>query len=313
MSTAVIAIHGGAGAVSATMKQAAHAAPYHTALSAALEAGRHVLARGGSALDAVTEAVVVMEDCPLFNAGHGAVLTASKTHELDAAVMNGKTLEAGAVAGVSRLRNPVRAARLLMEKSGPVLMIGAGAEGYLSSLGMALVDPGYFTTEEKVEQLRRTLKAGAPPGLDHDEEPVPPLDPKGKLGTVGAVALDEAGNLAAATSTGGLTGKRPGRVGDSPIIGAGCYADQEVAVSATGIGEVFIRCVVGHDISALVSYAGLDLDTAAGRIVHDKLMRYGGRGGVIAVDRFGNLALPFNTEGMYRGFARVGGELETAI
>ena len=325
--TYAIAIHGGAGTIARSTMTEERAALYHTALRDILEAGRRILADGGSALDAVTEAVVRLEDCPLFNAGHGAVLTADATHELDACVMDGRTLGAGAVASVARVRNPVRAARVVMEQSGHVLMAGDGAERFLSANGVALVDPGYFTTPDRLDQLRRAQAAGVGMLLDHDgaskaaasgngtgNSKGDPIDPDRKFGTVGAVALDLSGNLAAATSTGGMTNKRPGRVGDTPIVGAGCYANNAtVAVSTTGTGESFIRAVSAYDVSALMEYTGVGLEEATRRVVMDKLPRVDGRGGLVAVDRFGNVALPFNTEGMYRGVARAGEDTVTAI
>ena len=318
--TYAIAIHGGAGTIARSTMTEERAALYHAALRDVLEAGRRILADGGSALDAVTEAVVRLEDCPLFNAGHGAVLTADATHELDACVMDGRTLGAGAVASVARVRNPVRAARVVMEQSGHVLMAGDGAERFLSTQGVALVDPDYFTTPDRLDQLRRAQAAGAGMLLDHDgaskaaASSGDPIDPDRKFGTVGAVALDLSGNLAAATSTGGMTNKRPGRVGDTPIVGAGCYANNAtVAVSTTGTGESFIRAVSAYDVSALMEYTGIGLEEATRRVVMDKLPRVDGRGGLVAVDRFGNVALPFNTEGMYRGMARAGEDIVTAI
>lgn len=321
-STYAIAIHGGAGTIARSTMTEERAALYHAALRDVLEAGRRILADGGSALDAVTEAVVRLEDCPLFNAGHGAVLTADATHELDACVMDGRTLAAGAVASVARVRNPIRAARVVMERSGHVLMAGEGAERFLAAEGVALVDPAYFTTPDRVEQLRRAQAAGGGMLLDHDGASKAaaanaggdPIDPDRKFGTVGAVALDLSGNLAAATSTGGMTNKRPGRVGDTPVVGAGCYANNAtVAVSTTGTGESFMRAVTAYDVSALMDYTGVSLEEATRRVVMEKLPRVDGRGGLVAVDRFGNVALPFNTEGMYRGMARAGEETVTAI
>ena len=270
MPTYALAIHGGAGTIARHTLSDARGALYHAALAEALEAGRRILEEGGSALDAVCEAVTRLEDCPLFNAGHGAVLTADATHELDACVMDGRTRAAGAVAGVARVRNPVRAARLVMERSGHVLMAGPGAERFLAEQGVPLVDPATFTTPDRLAQLRRVQAAGLGATLDHTAESAQrgdPIEPDGKRGTVGAVALDRAGNLAAATSTGGLTNKRPGRVGDSPIVGAGCYAaNATVAVSTTGTGESFQRGVSAYDVAALMDYAGLDVHTAC---LHD--------------------------------------------
>jgi beta-aspartyl-peptidase (threonine type) len=293
---------------------------YQTALRAIVCAGRKLLAEGASALDTVTEAVRLLEDCPLFNAGKGAVFTDAGTHELDASLMDGRTLAAGAVTCVRRLANPVLAARAVMEHSGHVLMAGEAAEAFARTQGLPLVEPEYFYTEFRYRQWQ-SARGASGTRLDHDSAARPAdsthtlsaLD-SGKCGTVGAVALDADGNLAAATSTGGMTNKRAGRVGDSPIIGAGCYADNRTAaVSGTGVGEMFIRAVVAYDVSAQMEYGGRTLEQAAEHVVFERLRRIGGRGGVIAVDRLGHVAMPFNTEGMYRGFARVGQEAETAI
>jgi len=302
MGKAVIAIHGGAGAISRAQMTPEQEQRYIAALSAVVEAGQAILAGGGSALDAVTEAVRLLEECPLFNAGKGAVFTHAGTHELDACVMDGYSLQAGAVAGVSRIENPVLAARLVMEHSPHVLLVGEGAHAFVAAQGMPLVDPALFSTPERRDQLERAL-AGDRVVLDHDA----PLDPDRKFGTVGAVALDVEGNLAAATSTGGMTNKLPGRVGDTPLVGAGCYANNaNVAVSCTGTGEVFMRTLAAYDIAALMEYGGMSLQEACAGVVMDKIPALGGSGGVIAIDREGNVALPFNSEGMYRGYGYVG-------
>lgn len=318
-SPAVLAIHGGAGTIARDGSSAAQLAAYHAALRSVLVAGQQVLADGGSALDAVSVAVDMLEDCPLFNAGHGAVFTHEETHELDAAVMDGATLRAGAVACVSRVRRPLRAARAVMERSEHVLLVGSGAEAFAREQGLELVAPDYFSTEARREQLRRA-RAAARTQLDHDAPAAPtipsgaPLAEDRKFGTVGAVALDLAGNLAAATSTGGMTNKQVGRVGDAPLIGAGTYADNRTAaVSCTGTGEMFIRAAAAHDVCARMAYGGLSLDAATYQVVHEALPALGGRGGLIAVDAAGNLSLPFNTEGMYRGYARVHGEPCTEV
>ena len=249
MGKAVIAIHGGAGAISRAQMTPEREREYVAALSTIVESGQKMLAAGASALDAVTEAVRLLEECPLFNAGMGAVFTRDQTHELDACVMDGYSLQAGAVAGVKHLRNPVLAARLVLEKSPHVLLIGEGAENFAISHGMARVDNDLFSTPERLLQLQEA-KAGGEIILDHHAAP---LDERQKMGTVGAVALDLAGNLAAATSTGGMTNKLPGRVGDSPLPGAGCYANNaSVAVSCTGTGEVFMRTLAAYDIAALM-------------------------------------------------------------
>lgn len=315
----VIAIHGGAGTMSRDGAAAAQQAAYHDALRAVLLPPQQLLAAGGSALDAVTLAVELLEDCPLFNAGHGAVFTHDETHELDAAVMDGATLRAGAIACVSRVRRPVRAARAVMEDSDHVLFAGAGAEEFARRQGLEMVEPSYFSTEARREQLKRALGTDRAV-LDHDgaalafRTPASPLEERGKMGTVGAVAVDAHGNVAAATSTGGMTNKQPGRIGDSPLIGAGTYADNATAaISCTGTGEMFIRLAVAHDICARMRYAGLSLEQAAEIVVQEALPAIGGRGGLVAVDRHGNVSMPFNTEGMYRGYARVGEETHTAI
>ena len=264
---------------------------------------------GRSALDAVTEAVRLLEECPLFNAGKGSVFTHQGTHELDACVMDGRTCDAGAVAGVSRIRNPVLAARAVLENSEHVLFAAEGAEKFAAAHGLEMVAPDFFFTQERFDQLHRAQAEQGRVLLDHDgaAQAGDPLDPDRKFGTVGAVALDALGNLAAATSTGGMTNKQAGRVGDTPIIGAGCYANNAtVAVSSTGTGEIFMRGVAAYDVSALIEYGDLSLQAASDRVVMEKLPALGGSGGMIAVDRHGNIALPFNCEGMYRGFGYVG-------
>lgn len=310
---AVIAIHGGAGTISRDTSPEEVKA-YHEALADVLRAGQAVLASGGSALDAVTEAVRHLEDCPRFNAGRGAVFTHEGTHELDAAIMDGATLDAGAIACVHRVRNPILAARAVLERSPHVLLVGEGAEAFAAAHGAALVDPAYFYTQARYAQWQRALSEAAV-ALDHDFPlEKAPIDPDTKFGTVGAVACDVGGHVAAATSTGGMTNKAVGRVGDSPLIGAGCYAnDATAAVSATGTGEAFIRTVACYEVGALMAYAGLSLADAAERVIRERLPRVQGRGGLIAVDAQGNVALPFNTEGMYRGVARVGETPVTAI
>lgn len=305
--TPVIAIHGGAGTLSRSNISPEQEAAYHAALAEILRAGQRVLAEGGSALDAVSLAVDLLEDNPLFNAGHGAVFTSAESHELDAAVMDGRDLRAGAVACVSRIKRPLRAARAVMEHSEHVLMAGPGAEAFAASQGLELVDPSYFSTEFRRAQLKRAQAADVTV-LDHDGgQDQRPLDETRKFGTVGAVALDAQGNLAAATSTGGMTNKRPGRVGDSPLIGAGTYADNRTAaISCTGSGEMFIRANAAFDVCARMAYGGLSLAQAAEAVVMQALPAIDGRGGLIAVDAQGHVSLPFNTEGMYRGSMRVG-------
>ena len=310
MGKAVIAIHGGAGAITRALLSQEQELRYIQALSDIVETGQRMLEDGRSALDVVTEAVRLLEECPLFNAGIGAVYTRDETHELDACVMDGNTLNAGAVAGVSHLRNPILAARLVMEHSPHVMMIGEGAENFAIAQGMERVSADIFSTPERYAQLLAAQSAGETV-LDHSATP---LDENNKMGTVGAVALYMFGNLAAATSTGGMTNKLPGRVGDSPLVGAGCYANNaSVAVSCTGTGEVFIRALAAYDIAALMDYGGLSLSEACERVVMEKLPALGGSGGLIAVDHEGNVALPFNSEGMYRAWGYAGDTPTTGI
>jgi beta-aspartyl-peptidase (threonine type) len=258
----------------------------------------------------VTEAVTMLEDCPLFNAGRGAVFTHQGTHELDASIMDGRTLEAGSVVGVQHIRHPVQAARKVMEHSAHIMFTAAGAEALAREHGLEMVEPDYFSTDERYQQLLAAQQGAGKIVLDHDA----PLDPERKFGTVGAVALDAGGNLAAATSTGGMTNKQVGRVGDSPIIGAGCYAsNRTVAVSCTGTGETFMRTLAAYDVAAMMEYGGLSLPDAASRVVMDKITALGGSGGLIAIDGQGNIALPFNSEGMYRGYGYVDDEPVVAI
>ncbi|MGU0037834.1 beta-aspartyl-peptidase [Citrobacter freundii complex sp. 2025EL-00176] len=310
MGKAVIAIHGGAGAITHAQLSQEQELRYIQALSDIVETGQRMLEEGRSALDVVTEAVRLLEECPLFNAGIGAVYTRDETHELDACVMDGNTLQAGAVAGVRHLRNPILAARLVMEHSPHVMMIGEGAENFAIAQGMERVSADIFSTPDRYAQLLAARTAGETV-LDHNATP---LDENNKMGTVGAVALDMFGNLAAATSTGGMTNKLPGRVGDSPLVGAGCYANNaNVAVSCTGTGEVFIRALAAYDIAALMDYGGLSLSEACERVVMEKLPALGGSGGLIAIDHEGNVALPFNSEGMYRAWGYAGDTPTTGI
>lgn len=305
----VIAVHGGAGTISPDQ---ANVAPYHDGLQAALRAGAAVLAAGGSALDAVQAAVQSLEDCPLFNAGRGSVYTADATHEMDASIMDGKTLQAGAVAGVYGVRNPVALARTVMEHTNHVLLVGEGAMRLAREQGVALADAAYFHSEERLAQLERVRAQGASVmALDHSArtltETPAPIREDGKHGTVGAVALDVHGNLAAAVSTGGLTNKRPGRVGDSPIVGAGIYANNATcAVACTGTGEHFLRACVGHDIHARMAYKGESLAEAGEAVVFGPLKEMGGSGGLVSIDARGNVHMPFNSTGMYRGVLREG-------
>ncbi|MDB6103975.1 MAG: isoaspartyl peptidase [Gammaproteobacteria bacterium] len=302
-----IAIHGGAGVIDRAQMAPEREASYLTGLSSALDAGYAILERGGSSLDAVAEAVRLLEDDPQFNAGRGAVLTHDGEAELDASIMDGVGPRAGAVAGIRHVKNPIGLARLVMDKSPYVMLIGEGAETFAREQGLEFVPNTYFRTPYRERELQRALQR------ERQSEKGTPA-PGTITGTVGAVALDRAGNLAAATSTGGTTNKRYGRVGDSPIIGAGTYANNEsCAVSATGSGEFFIRSVVAYDIHALVQYKHLCVDDAAKEVVQVKLKRAGGDGGIIAIDRTGNITLEFNCQGMFRGARDSRGRRDVAI
>jgi beta-aspartyl-peptidase (threonine type) len=299
-----IAIHGGAGAMPRATLSAERERRYRDGLEAALDAGYALLEQGGTSLDAVAAAVRTLEDDPVFNAGHGAALTRDGAAELDAAIMDGRQMRAGAVASVRHVKNPIELARRVMEKSRHVLLVGAGAEEFALEEQFVLVPNHYFRTAERLEQLQSEQRG----------ERVSDLVPPAPQGTVGAVARDAHGNLAAATSTGGLTNKRPGRVGDSPIIGAGTYAKNGVcAVSATGHGEYFIRAVAAHHVCAAVEYRGLTLAQAVDEMLHKVLRGLGGDGGLIAVDKDGALVLDFSTEGMFRGARAADGRREIAI
>ena len=304
-----IAIHGGAGTLPRSDMSPAREAEYRAGLEQALDAGYNVLERGGSSLDAITAAVQLLEDNPLFNAGKGAVLNHNGVAELDASIMDGKDRRAGAVAGLRHIRSPIALARKVMEDSPHVMLVGDGAEEFALTAGVTLVPNEYFMTDARREQLQRKLsRATQTTGARHEANDL------SAFGTVGAVARDRDGNLAAATSTGGMTAKRWGRVGDSPIIGAGTYADNaSCAVSATGHGEFFIRSVVAYDICALVAYQKMPLAQAADEVINRKLKSMGGDGGVIAVDSRGNLVLEFNSEGMFRGARSSDGRREVAI
>jgi beta-aspartyl-peptidase (threonine type) len=328
MTDAVLAIHGGAGAMAREEASADVREAYQGAMREILRNAGRILDEGGTALDAVTQAVRLLEECPLFNAGRGSVFTSAGTHELDAAIMDGRTLKSGAVANLRTVRNPVLAARAVMERSQHVLFVADGAEAFARAHGLECVAPSFFSTPERRAQLERVQQTSADgTALDHDGAPIaqsavplsfpgvsqdsalssPPLDEGRKLGTVGAVALDAHGNLAAATSTGGMTNKQPGRVGDTPIIGAGCYASNDTcAISTTGTGEMFIRLVAAHDVAARMKYAGASLERASHSVIHEQLPLIDGSGGLVAVDAHGNVSMPFNTEGMYRGFIRAG-------
>lgn len=295
----VLVIHGGAGTIlkeNITDESEQH---YKDKLNEALQIGAEILKNGGSSLDAVTETICVLEDSPLFNAGKGAVFTAEGVNEMDASIMDGRDLNAGAVAGVRTIKNPIRAARAVMEDSPHVLLSGSGADTFAMKQGLEIVEPEYFFAQKRWDYFQK-VKAKK--------------ENKEKQGTVGAVAIDQFGNLAAATSTGGMTYKLKGRVGDSPIIGAGTYADNNsCAVSATGHGEYFMRNVVAYDISALIKYKGLSLQSAADEVIQQKLKSIGGDGGIIAVDKNGNYSMTFNTAGMYRGYITSEGKTEVLI
>jgi L-asparaginase / beta-aspartyl-peptidase len=314
-----IAIHGGAGVIDRDQMTSEREASYRAGLSAALDAGYAVLERGGSSLDAVAEAVRLLEDDPQFNAGRGAVLTHDGEAELDASIMDGVGPRAGAVAGLRHVKNPIGLARLVMDKSPHVMLIGEGAEKFAREQGLEFVPNTYFRTPYRETELMRAIERerarAQHAGTSGDAQSLADSHRGGTItGTVGAVAIDRDGNLAAATSTGGMTNKRYGRVGDSPIIGAGTYANNEsCAVSATGSGEFFIRAVVAHDIHALVHYKQLSIEAAAREVVRVKLKRQGGEGGIIAVDRSGQIALDFNSQGMFRGARDSRGRREIAI
>ncbi|RPD51922.1 isoaspartyl peptidase/L-asparaginase family protein [Paracnuella aquatica] len=314
-----LVIHGGAGTILKKNMTPEKEQAYQLALNNALQAGYAILNKGGTALDAVEAAVRLMEDSPLFNAGKGAVFTNEGKNELDASIMDGKNLGAGAVASVTTIRNPITAARAVMEKSQHVMMVGSGAEKFAQQQGLVLVDPSYFYTEERWQGLLK-VRAQDPDSvaLDHGNKTTSMLKQPGnrddKYGTVGAVALDQHGNLAAATSTGGMTNKKFGRIGDAPIIGAGTYANNATcAVSCTGWGEFFIRLSVAKTVSDLMEYKGLSVQAATNDLIHKKVPALGGDGGLIAVDKSGNVAMPFNTEGMYRGYIKQDGKAVVQI
>ncbi|OON68985.1 isoaspartyl peptidase/L-asparaginase family protein [Hymenobacter sp. CRA2] len=339
-SRITLVIHGGAGTITRQNMTPEKEKAYTEALNQALQTGYAVLKRGGTSIEAVEATVRVMEDSPLFNAGKGAVFTHDGRNELDAAIMDGATLKAGSVAGVTTVRNPISAARAVMEKSEHVMLMGPGAEVFAKEKGLDIVEPSYFYTEARYQQLQKAIAAekgavtdqlntptkAAAPAAEPTKVKVkqkggkpqgalePPIFTEGrKYGTVGAVALDQYGNLAAATSTGGMTNKRYGRVGDAPIIGAGTYADnQSCAISCTGWGEFFIRATVARDIAARMEYGRAPLGTAAQATI-DKVARLGGDGGLIGLDRQGNITMPFNSEGMYRGFIKANGQTQVLI
>jgi len=298
-----LVIHGGAGTILKKNLTDEQEKQYKAKLAEALNAGYKVLDEGGTCTDAVITAITILEDSPLFNAGKGAVFTNEGKNELDASIMTGKDKNAGSVAGVTTVKNPIKAAYEVMDNSVHVMMSGPGAEQFAAEQGLEIVEPEYFFNERRFNQLQRIK--------DIKQKPADKVRPQGalpgtndyKYGTVGAVALDRNGNIAAGTSTGGMTNKRYGRIGDAPIIGAGTYADNEsCGVSATGHGEYFMRWVVAYDIAALMKYGNKTLHEAANEVINEKLLPNGGRGGIIALDKQGNITMTFNTEGMYRGY-----------
>jgi len=313
----VMVVHGGAGTILKKNMTPEKEKAYMAGLQSALMAGYMVLNKGGSALDAVESAVKILEDNPLFNAGKGAVFTSEGRNELDAAIMNGKNLAAGSVASVTTIRHPISAARAVMEKSPHVMMIGKGAETFAEQNGLEVVDPKYFYTEERWRGLDRTRKDDSLKKFSSDSSNAMLTikeDQDHKFGTVGAVACDILENIAAATSTGGMTNKQYGRIGDSPLIGIGTYANNKTcAISCTGHGEPFIRAVAAHDVSCLMEYKHLSLQQACEEVVLNKLVEMKGEGGLIAIDTAGNVSLVFNCAGMYRGVKSSDGKNQIAI
>lgn len=303
-----LVIHGGAGTILKKNMTEEQEKAYRDKMTEALNAGYSILKEGGSAMDAVEATIIIMEESPLFNAGKGAVFTNSERNELDASFMDGATLNAGAVGGVTIIKSPIKAARAVMEKSDHVMLTGTGAEEFAILQGLDTVPNSYFHTDRRYEALQRVKnkKTGQRVELSEDDDY--------KMGTVGAAALDKNGNLAAGTSTGGMTNKKYGRIGDSPIIGAGTYANNKTcAISCTGHGEYFIRYAVAHDVSAMMEYKGVSFKKAGEEVINKKLKEAGGSGGFIGIDHNGNIAMPFNTEGMYRGYILPDGEAKIFI
>ncbi|RLD30729.1 MAG: beta-aspartyl-peptidase [Bacteroidetes bacterium] len=312
VATFGIVIHGGAGTILKKNMSDSLENAYKMKLEEAIKVGHEILINGGDALEAVTKTINILEDSPLFNAGKGAVFTHEETNELDASVMDGATLNAGAVAGVTHIKNPIDLAVEVMNNSDHVLLSGKGAEVFAQSRGIELMDPSYFYTERRYKSLQRAKKNDLKKKVVINS--YDPLTKSSKFGTVGCVALDKNGNLAAGTSTGGMTNKRWNRIGDSPIIGAGTYANNATcAVSSTGWGEYFIRALVAHDISAMMEYKEISLKEAAEEVIQNKLTALGGTGGIIAIDKEGNVAMEFNTAGMYRAHMNAEGELVIEI
>jgi beta-aspartyl-peptidase (threonine type) len=304
-----IVIHGGAGTILKENMSDSLEAEYNRVLDLAVSKGYEIHKNGGASLDAVTQVIMILEDSPLFNAGKGAVFTHEGKNELDASIMDGKSKAAGSVASVTRVKNPINLARAIMEVSEHVMMVGLGAEKFAEQNGIELVDPSYFFTEKRWEGLQKA-KEREKIELDHAAAiNYDPLIKNQKFGTVGCVALDKKGNIAAGTSTGGMTNKRYGRVGDAPIIGAGTYADNATCgVSATGWGEFFIRNVVAYDIAAQMQYKKVTLGEAAKETIQKKVPEMGGDGGIIAIDKEGNIVMEFNTAGMYRAAIDINGK-----
>ena len=307
-----LVIHGGAGTILKTNMTPELEKAYTDKLNEALKAGYDTLSKGGTSLDAIVVSIKILEDSPLFNAGKGSVFTADGKNEMDAAIMDGKTLKAGSVAGVRIIKNPITAARCVMEKSPHVMMVGSGAEKFAKTCKCDTANADYFFEQKRWDQLQK-IKNEEKTKLDHGS--LNPTEyPDQKFGTVGVAALDRYGNIAAGTSTGGMTNKKYGRVGDAPIIGAGTYANNKTcAISCTGHGEFFIRATVAHDVSALMEYKGMSLEKAAEEVINKKLKEMGGEGGLIGIDAKGNITMPFNSAGMYRGYMKSDGKKEILI
>ena len=310
-----IVIHGGAGTILKKNMTPEKEKEYKTTLTKAINVGYTILKNGGTSIDAVEKTIHVLENSPLFNAGKGAVFTHEETNELDASIMTGNNLNAGAVAGVKNVKNPISLARKIMENSPHVMLSGNGASQFAEEQGLELVDPSYFYTENRFQSLQK-IKSQEKTKLDHDEKSAffDQNIKDSKFGTVGCVALDKSGNITAGTSTGGMTNKRWNRIGDSPIIGSGTYANNNTCgISSTGWGEYFIRAQVAHDISAQIEYKNASLQNAANDVIHNKLTQLGGTGGIIAIDKYGNIIYEFNTAGMYRASMNDKGELDVKI
>jgi len=308
-----IVIHGGAGTILKKNMSDSLENAYKEKLKEAISAGHTILKNGGTSIEATTATINIMEDSPLFNSGKGAVFTHEETNELDASIMDGATLNAGAVAGVTHIKNPINLALEVMINSPHVLLAGAGAEEFAREQGFEMMDPSYFYTEKRLQSLQK-IKAREKEKQNKSVSFEDPFIKDSKFGTVGCVALDQHGNLAAGTSTGGMTNKRWNRIGDSPIIGAGTYANNATcAVSSTGWGEYFIRAMVAHDISAMMEYKGISLQEAAREVIQNKVPALGGDGGIVAIDKDGNIAMEFNTAGMYRAHMNAEGELVIKI